>query len=217
MTEWPGRGAANAEKIPSRISYGPPPEVEVKWGNLIRPNDKAKVHSLMKLKLDKDQGKNKLLRRLIAALSNDLGGLRLEGSDDDDDDDEDGPPDYPGKDAVDMVADYLTEIRKHCEKEWARQYGDVFETLQKEIVVTVPAVWKESAKDATIQAVKRAAFVRPHERICMITEPEAAAIYTLKGMTEGAQKDNVKVFISYPGDAIPRAHGLAGWGRLRSL
>jgi len=68
-------------------------------------------------------------------------------------------------------------------------------------VVTVPAVWKESAKDATVQAVKRAAFTRParlsngemDSRIRMITEPEAAAIYALKGMTQGAQKDDVKV------------------------
>jgi len=41
-------------------------------GNMIRPNDKARVHSLLKLKLDKDPGKNKMLRRLLALLSNDL-------------------------------------------------------------------------------------------------------------------------------------------------
>lgn len=178
------------DKTPSRIAYGPPPEAVIKWGYMIKPTDKAKVHSLMKLKLDKDLGKNKLLRRLLAALSNDLRGLRLDGSDDDDED----SSDYPNKEPVDMVADYLTEIRKHCELEWIKQYGDIFHTLEKEIIVTVPAVWKESAKDATVQAVKRAGFVGPEERICMITEPEAAAIYTLKGMTEGAQKESIKVF-----------------------
>jgi hypothetical protein len=170
---------------------------------MIRPSDKARVHSLLKLKLDNDPTKNKMLRRLLALLSNglDIGNLSLEGSEDEDEED-DGPPDYPGKDPVDMVADYLTEIRKHCEKEWRKQYGDaVFETLEKEVVVTVPAVWKESAKDATVQAVKRAAFARPtrmpngemDSKIRMITEPEAAAIYALKGMTQGAQKDDVKV------------------------
>lgn len=204
VTAWPGRGSGNTEKIPTRISYGPPPEVELKWGNMIRPSDKAHVHSLMKLKLDKDQTKNKMLRRLLVILSNEanIGNLSL---DSDDDDEEDGPPEYPGKDAVDIVTDYLTEVRKHCEKEWKKLYGDeLFEALDKEIVVTVPAVWKESAKDATIQAVKRAGFVRPtrlpngqlDSRIRMITEPEAAAIYALKGMTEGAQKDDVKVLLS---------------------
>jgi len=226
LTAWPGRGAGNTEKIPSRISYGPPPEVELKWGNMIRPNDKAKVHSLMKLKLDKDQGKNKMLRRLLALLSNDIdiGNLGLEDSGDENGED-DGPPDYPGKNPVDMVTDYLAEIRKHCEQEWKKQYGDVvFEALDKEIVVTVPAVWKESAKDATIQAVKRAAFVRPngpHERpdsrIRMITEPEAAAIYALKGMTEGAQKDDIKVFLSCVGKALFIVDNFTGRRCLRSV
>ncbi|KAH8659361.1 hypothetical protein BGZ60DRAFT_382721 [Tricladium varicosporioides] len=197
LTQWPGRGGApgNTEKIPSRISYGPPPQVEIKWGNLIRPNDKAKVHSLMKLKLDGNQGKSQMLRRLVALLSNDLdiGDLDL-GNSDDESENDGGPPDYPGKDPVDMVTDYLTEIRKHCEKEWIKQYTkDIYDTLSKEIVVTVPAVWKESAKDATIQAVKRAGFVRSNEKIWMVTEPEAAAIHTLKEMTQGAQKDHVKV------------------------
>lgn len=185
-------GQGNTEKVPSRISYGVPPAVEIKWGNQIRPNDTAKVHALMKLKLDERLKQSKQLKLLLAFLANNLQNMDLDMSEDEEE--EDGLPEYPGKDPVDIVADYLTELRKHVWKELSEQYGAaVLETLDKEIVVTVPAVWSERAKDLTVRAVKRANFVGPYERICMVTEPEAAAIYTLKGMTEGANKEEIKV------------------------
>jgi molecular chaperone DnaK (HSP70) len=184
-------GQGNTEKVPSRISYGVPPAVEIKWGNQIRPNDKSKVHALMKLKLDERLKQSIQLKLLLAFLANNLQNVDLE---DVEDEAEDGLPEYPGKEPVDIVADYLTELRKHVWKELSEQYGAaVLETLDKEIVVTVPAVWSERAKDLTVRAVKRANFVGLHERICMVTEPEAAAIYTLKGMTEGANKEEIQV------------------------
>jgi hypothetical protein len=65
----------------------------------------------------------------------------LEGLDinDSGSDDEDGPPDYPGKEPVEIVADCLTEIRKHSFQELGQIYdGGLFEALQKELVLTVP-------------------------------------------------------------------------------
>jgi len=47
--------------------------------------------------------------------------------------------------------------------------------------VTLPAIWSEEAKNATLQAAKRAGFgSRPGDEIFTIAEPEAAAIATLK-------------------------------------
>ena len=77
-------------------------------------------------------------------------------------------------------------------KTLSNQYGeDLFETLTKELVVTVPAVWSERAKDQTLKAVTKAKWAA--SKISLVTEPEAAAIYTLKWMTEGANKQQVCV------------------------
>jgi molecular chaperone DnaK (HSP70) len=175
---------ANTEKVPSRIAYGPPPKREILWGNQIKPNTKAKIQVLMKLKLDERLKSSKQLKMLLKFLS--IDGVNL-----DDSDDEDGPPDYPGKEPVDIVADYLTEIRKHTFLDLQKIYGSALQTLTKELVVTVPAVWSERAKDLTVQAVSKANF--DVSKFSMVTEPEAAAIYTLKDMKEGSGNDQIQV------------------------
>jgi molecular chaperone DnaK (HSP70) len=67
----------------------------------------------------------------------------------------------------------------------------MLETLDKQLVVTVPAVWSERAKDQTLKAVTKAKWAA--SKISLVSEPEAAAIYTLKGMTEGANRAEVRV------------------------
>lgn len=197
VTSWPGQGQGNNEKVPSRIIYDVPSKDDIQWGNQIRPNTKGKVHTLMKLSLDEHQKKSKQLKLLLAFLSSSLGGLNLSDSDSED---EDGPPDYPGRGPVDIVGDYLTEVRKHVWGELTRRYGEtIFSNLTKELVVTVPAVWSERAKDLTLKAVTKAKF--DTEKISLVTEPEAAAIYTLKGMTEGANREEVKVCVILPTDS----------------
>jgi hypothetical protein len=148
----------------------------------------------MKLRLDEHLKKSKQLKLLLAFLSSSLGDLNLGDSDSED---EDGPPDYPGRGPVDMVGDFLTEVRKHVWGELTSTYGEpTLKTLTKELVITVPAVWSERAKDLTLKAVTKAKF--DAEKISMVTEPEAAAIYTLKGMTEGANKEEIKVCVILP-------------------
>ncbi|ORY18798.1 hypothetical protein BCR34DRAFT_472752 [Clohesyomyces aquaticus] len=187
VTNWPGQGQSNNEKVPSRISYGAPPKHETKWGNLITPKTKS-VHALMKLRLDERTKKSKQLQMLLAFLTGNIEGLSL---DDMDSDGEDGPPEYPGKDAVDIVADYLTHIREHVWTNLQSQYGEaLLDSLDKEVVVTVPAVWSERAKDQTLKAVTRAKF--PATKLMLVTEPEAAAIYALKEMQEGARRNEIQ-------------------------
>jgi molecular chaperone DnaK (HSP70) len=187
IVDWPGPRSTN-EKVPSRISYGPPPAVEIKWGYQIKPNDRAKPHVLMKLKLDERLKRSKQMSLLLKFLA----GLESLSIDDLDSDDEDEPPEYPGKSPVEVVADYLSEVRKHA---WAKlevKYGaELFRTLTKELVITVPAVWSERAKDLTLKAVTKAQW--DVSKIAIVTEPEAAAVYTLKYMSSGVQQDQIKV------------------------
>ncbi|KUJ23235.1 uncharacterized protein LY89DRAFT_574266 [Mollisia scopiformis] len=197
IQSWPGLASmANTEKVPSRIAYGLPPNSTILWGNLIKPNTKAKVYVMMKLRLDERLNKSNQLRRLLELLS--IDGLGFNDSDED----EDGPPEYPGKEPVDVVADYLTEIRKHVFSDLAKIYGSTLSTLNKELVITVPAVWSEHAKDLTVKAVAKAKF--DVSKISLVTEPEAAAIYTLKDMKEGAGKDQIQITPSIPSNNISK-------------
>lgn len=85
-----------------------------------------------------------------------------------------------GKDAQTVVSDYLTELWKHAKSELERRYGKEFmRTTKMDIVLTVPAVWSDGAKDATLRAAQRAGM---GNAITMISEPEAAAVYTLKSI-----------------------------------
>ena len=178
----------NNDKVPSRICYDPPPDAKVTWGNLIRPNTKGTIHACMKLKLDEQMKGSLNFRLLLAFLTSNMEGLDL----DDVMDGGDGPPEYPGKSPVDLVADYLSRVREHAWKDLEAQYGaSTFESMKKELVVTVPAVWSERAKDQTMKAVNRAKFQA--SKISLVTEPEAAAIYTLKTMMEGANRTELQV------------------------
>lgn len=85
-----------------------------------------------------------------------------------------------GKDAQTVVTDYLTELWKHAKGELERRYGQYFvATTRMDLVLTVPAIWSDAAKDATRKAAVRAGI---GSNIRMISEPEAAAVYTLKSI-----------------------------------
>ena len=61
-------------------------------------------------------------------------------------------------------------------------------TVKVEWVLTVPAVWSDSAKNATLQAAERAGMGKA-KNLKLISEPEAAAVYTLKAI----QPNNLNV------------------------
>jgi hypothetical protein len=83
---------------------------------------------------------------------------------------------------MDAVSDYLTQIYKHTMDTLTRRYGETFMSMTKvQFVLTVPAVWSDSAKNATLQAAERAGMGNMHD-LKLISEPEAAAVYTLRAI-----------------------------------
>lgn len=83
---------------------------------------------------------------------------------------------------VDAVADYLTQIHAHTMDTLTRRYGESFMAGTKvDFVLTCPAVWSDAAKNTTLQAAERAGM-GTRSAIQMISEPEAAAVYTLKAI-----------------------------------
>jgi len=84
------------------------------------------------------------------------------------------------KNVMDAVTDYLTMLHDHTMTCLCRRYGDNFRGHTKvEYVLTVPAVWSDAAKNATLLSAERAGMGERHS-IKLISEPEAAALYTLK-------------------------------------
>lgn len=96
------------------------------------------------------------------------------------------------KSAEGAITDYLTELLKHAGQMLRRRYGEMFiSTTRIDIVLTVPAVWSDSAKDATLRAAEKAASASglPHtEHLSLISEPEAAAVYTLQAIQPSVLK-----------------------------
>lgn len=93
------------------------------------------------------------------------------------------------KTVMEAVSDYLAQIYRHTMETLTRRYGETFMSLTKvQFVLTVPAVWSDSAKDATLKAAEKAGMGKRHE-LQLISEPEAAAVYTLKAI----QPNHLKV------------------------
>lgn len=93
-----------------------------------------------------------------------------------------------GQTAVQVVAEFLSHVYHHIIGAIAKQIKDA--TLQitpLEFWFTVPAIWSDDAKDATMKAALRAGFAtrcgHVQDKIFLITEPEAAAITALRKST----------------------------------
>ncbi|KAK5737794.1 hypothetical protein LTR17_006442 [Elasticomyces elasticus] len=92
-----------------------------------------------------------------------------------------------GKNVNIVVAEFLRALFAHTKEILSRRYGQQFvATTKLKIVLTVPAVWSDTAKDATLKAAEAAGMGND---IAMISEPEAAAVYTLQAI----QPNNLKV------------------------
>jgi molecular chaperone DnaK (HSP70) len=97
----------------------------------------------------------------------------------------DEPPqeDREGESPMELTKIYLSCLQSHfvgiLEK---RLSSAVLRSTPMDFVVTVPAIWSNAAKQATERAAAMAGFCG-NQRIQLISEPEAAALYTLKNLS----------------------------------
>ncbi|KAI0181337.1 actin-like ATPase domain-containing protein [Hypoxylon sp. FL1284] len=161
---WPGGNGITSDKVPTEISYVFPPNAgsgtdpNVKWGFQFRPEE-SRLRCI-KLFLDRSQ-------KLPFYVSPQETAMQLKKY---------------SKTVVDAVSDYLTEVYKHTTDQLTRRYGESFmASTNVDFVLTCPAVWSDAAKNTTLQAAERAGMGLKSE-IQMVSEPEAAAVYTLKAI-----------------------------------
>lgn len=182
---WPGGNGITSDKVPTEIAYDLPaatngasisdatPEQNptavlprnIRWGFQFKPED-ARLRCI-KLFLDRNQK----LPHFVSPLDT---AAQLRKCD---------------RTVMDAVSDYLTKIYEHTMDTLTRRYGESFMKITPvDFVLTVPAVWSDAAKNATLQAAERAGMGKRHE-LQLISEPEAAAVYTLRAI----QQNNLKV------------------------
>ena len=92
------------------------------------------------------------------------------------------------KSPTEVVTDYLREIYSWIEDYLAKRISqELLDMTPIEFWFTVPAIWSDQAKNATLAAAKAAGFASGDaDRIYLIPEPEAAGVATLKGFSEGS-------------------------------
>jgi hypothetical protein len=168
ISTWPGDGFGSW-KTPTRIAYSQEnAKISAnKWGFEVDP--KLKSYSWTKLLLDKNAAVGE---------HDDPTLSRTEGP---------GMFQLPSfRDAPGVCEDFLHEMYLFVSKMLRQRMTDlIFDETAMECWITLPAIWSEEAKAATLTACKNAGFgCRPQDEVFTIAEPEAAAIATLKMYAE---------------------------------
>ncbi|OJJ67906.1 hypothetical protein ASPBRDRAFT_199609 [Aspergillus brasiliensis CBS 101740] len=167
ITSWPGGGNRTTPKVPSTmmIKCGG----RVLWGYqtnyLVGDNIRG-----MKLLLDEPQNPEYVASLIDAGI---LKKSRIP--------------------AVTLTGMYLTELVDHTKKIFQRRFGPAAEEMEMQYVLTVPAIWSDKAKDATLQAALKAKI--PQKDITLVSEPEAAALYCLNSIQPNSIQNNDVVVV----------------------
>lgn len=105
---------------------------------------------------------------------------------------------------VAVVEDFLSAVRKKAVDSIKRTYQkDWVEDSRISYVLTVPAIWSDSAKNFMIQAAERAGFGAHREGFDLISEPEAAAAYTVKAIQpNNLQRGDTFVIVDAGGGTV---------------
>lgn len=123
------------DKVPSEIAYA---KGEKQWGCKIHANTPRFMWTKLELE-DSESTRTTHLREEMSLLSSGSGN--------------------GGKRPVEIVADFLVEVKKVLFENLDNHYGpQLWRSLPLKLVVTVPAVWSDGAKDRTLQAIRQAGF-----------------------------------------------------------
>lgn len=188
LNDWPNPKGwnTNTDKVPTIVSYknGKPHN----WGYEVDIINEVSV-SWFKLLLDPNQ-KARGDPRALEVCRRTLKSL--------------------GKSAEDVAADYFRCLWQYTKDAIEEKKGALWEsTYILKLVITVPAIWSQIAKEATLNAARRAGL--PTD-ISLVTEPEAAALAVLK--TKEKEPDELHLHDSFVicdagGGTVVGQHNLA--------
>jgi hypothetical protein len=181
ISTWPG-DPYGSWKTPTRIAYSKEnPKIGTnKWGFEVYP--KLKSYSWTKLLLDKNAAVGEHDDPSLSGIVG-PGMFQL--------------PSF--RDAPGVCEDFLYEVYLYVSKILRQQLTDsTFEKTPMECWITLPAIWSDEAKAATLTAARNAGFgCEPIDEVFTIAEPEAAAIATLKKYAEPNALNPIKVIRTF--------------------
>ncbi|KAK4450231.1 hypothetical protein QBC34DRAFT_484501 [Podospora aff. communis PSN243] len=103
------------------------------------------------------------------------------------------------KTPVEVAADFIRAIYQHAHAEIAKRVPkDYMSLCQQKFVLSVPAVWSDAAKNATLEAAKIAGM----SPVTLIKEPEAAALYTMHSLDFALKVGDVFVVCDAGGGTV---------------
>jgi hypothetical protein len=177
ISSWPGEQHSSS-KTPTRIAYACENSAiqSNKWGFEVYP--KLISYSWTKLLLDKNA---------TVGEHDDPALSKMAGS---------GILQLPAfREAAGVCEDYLHEVYTYVSAKLRQEMTALTsETTPMECWITLPAIWSDEAKDATLAAAKKAGFGnRAGDEVFTIAEPEAAAIATLKSYSAPGNFNPIKV------------------------
>ncbi|KAL9101421.1 MAG: hypothetical protein Q9163_003313 [Psora crenata] len=161
IIQWPdsttgGLEGVSSDKVPTELRYE---QDQVRWG--FQVDDYGLRHQWFKLDLDPTQSRG------ISDLSREYPDQHAL------------PPGYSAS-SEKLCADYLSALRTHTEEVLKHKLpASIIKTTPIEYIITVPAVWSDSAKAKTRSCAFLAGMGKDLQ---IISEPEAAAIYALHAM-----------------------------------
>ncbi|CAB4473660.1 unnamed protein product [Rhizophagus irregularis] len=100
--------------------------------------------------------------------------------------DDDKPPLPPGLDPRKAITDYLHEMNKLVSETLNSRWPGIRYPQQVRFVLSVPSEWHHDAKAIMRECMFNAGYLenRQSENLEFTTEPEAAAVYCMKSLTE---------------------------------
>lgn len=89
------------------------------------------------------------------------------------------------------LVDYLRALLNHITEIIKHKVGTAFASMKFTYVITVPAIWSDLAKRTTLECAEKAGM----DASQIISEPEAAAIHTLKASNPHGMKVNDTIIV----------------------
>ncbi|KAF8542987.1 hypothetical protein BDD12DRAFT_727596 [Trichophaea hybrida] len=169
---WPNSSAGNssAKQVPSEIHYTNPRTRENCWGYAIPSKGASPPEPLQWFKL-------LLQERATSPMPNNPSQITAKKLDN------------LGLTPVDVITDFLSAIKNTTVASIQGTYpADLVKDTKVEYVLTIPAIWSDSAKSLMVEAAEAAGLGKHRVDFDLISEPEAAASYTLKVMQSHSLK-----------------------------
>ncbi|RYP50152.1 hypothetical protein DL768_004269 [Monosporascus sp. mg162] len=165
ISQWRGSGSSTYDlvKVPTKLLYGD--DGQIIWGYEV-PDGKEPIDLIKLLLLPENEFKTCLRGQDATAIERSRDKITS-----------------LGKTVTSVIQDYLRELWKYSLEQIKASIGERLETLPLHVILTVPAIWSEVARQSMLHVAKQAGICDDRAcgktRVELVDEPQAAATAVL--------------------------------------